>query len=72
MVEFFAMESRALDCIRGWSWDKFMGVTEEAGPSKHVSPALGEGVLEYEGTPIGWSALVDEVAAEDQPALCPQ
>lgn len=72
MVEFFAMESRALDCIRGGLWDKFVGVTGEAGPSKHVSPALGKGVLEREGTLMRWSALVDGVAAECQPALCPQ
>lgn len=34
-----------------------MGVVEEAGPSKRVSPGLADGVLEHKGTPIWRSAL---------------
>lgn len=49
-----------------------MGVVEEAGPSKHVSPGLGEGVLEHKGTPIWPLALVDGVAAGFQSGPCPQ
>lgn len=35
-----------------------MGMVEEAGPGKHVSPGLADGVLEHKGTPIWRSALL--------------
>lgn len=52
---------RPIYCIRGSSWDEFVGVVEEDGPSKRVSPGLGQGLLEHQGTPIWWQALVDGV-----------
>ena len=41
-----------------------MGVAEEAGPSKRVSPGFAERGLEHKGTPIWWPELVGGVAAE--------